>query len=90
MPKLKFILQKEEENKINILDITIRNDHDNLTFDIYRKPTTNDIIIQNDFGHPREHKTAAIRYYNRMTYKVNHENQQKENNELQEILINNK
>jgi len=36
-------------------------------FEIYRKPTTTDIIIPNDSCHPKEHKTAAVRYYyNRM------------------------
>ena len=34
MPKLKITLEKEEENKINFLDVTITKDHDNLTSDI--------------------------------------------------------
>jgi hypothetical protein len=42
-----------------------------------------DIIIPNDSCHPREHKTAAIRYYNRMnTYNLTPENKQKEKDTL--------
>ena len=33
-----------------------------LSFEVYRKPTTADIIIPNDPCHPNEHKSAAIRY----------------------------
>jgi len=67
-----FTLEKEQNNEINFLDITIIKNHDGLSFKIYRKPTTTDIIIPNDSCHPSEHKTAAIRYYcNRLkTYKL--------------------
>jgi hypothetical protein len=61
-PNMKFTLE-EEENKINYLDITITRKHDSLSFEIYRKPTTTDVIIPNDSCHPSEHKTAAIRYF---------------------------
>jgi hypothetical protein len=51
---MNFTLEKEE-NKINFLS----KEHDSLSFEIYRKPTTTDVIIPNDSCHPREHKTAA-------------------------------
>ena len=88
---MKFTLQKEENNKINFLDITITKGPDGLLFEIYKKPTTTDVIIPNDSCHPSEHKTAAIRYfYNRMkSYKLIPESQQKERNTLQQILVNN-
>jgi hypothetical protein len=54
-PNLKFTLETETHNKINYLDITI-NKQDKLTFGIYRKPTTTDIIIHNKSCHPNEHK----------------------------------
>jgi hypothetical protein len=44
-------------------NITIAEEHDSLSFEIYRKPTTTDIIIPNESCHPREHKAAAIRYF---------------------------
>jgi hypothetical protein len=62
-PTMKFTLEKEQSNRINFLDITITKSQDGLSFEIYRKPTTTNIIIPNDSCHPREHKTAAIRYY---------------------------
>ena len=90
-PNMKFTLEKEENNKINFLDITIAKGHDSLLFEIYRKPTTTDVIIPNDSCHPSEHKTAAIGYsYNRMkSYKLTPESQQKERNMIQQILVNN-
>jgi hypothetical protein len=91
IPNMKFTLEKEENNKINFLDITIPKNYDSISFEIYRKPTTT-VIIPNDSCHPREHKTAAIRYFcNRMrTYKLTPEAQQKGKNTLQHILVNNK
>jgi hypothetical protein len=72
IPNTKFTLKKEENNKINLLDITIAKGHDSLLFEIYRKPTTIDVTKPNASCHPGEHKTAAIRYfYNRMkSYKL--------------------
>jgi len=61
MPTIK-ITTEEKEKRINFLDITIMTDDNNLSFDIYRKPTTTDPIIPNDSCHPQEHKLAAIRY----------------------------
>ena len=64
---MKFIIEKDIENEIKFLDITIAKEQDKLTFDIYRKPTTTDSIISGDSCHPTEHKMAAVRYLtNRM------------------------
>ena len=91
IPNMKFTLEEEENNKINFLDTTIAKGHDSLLFEIYRRPTTTDVIIPNDSCYPGEHKTAAIRYfYNRMkSYKLTPESQQKEKNTIQQILVNN-
>jgi len=62
-PKLRFTLEEEQENHIHFLDITITKNPKGLSFGIYRKPTTTDIIIPRDSCHSNEHKTAAIRYY---------------------------
>ena len=71
-PKLKFTIEKEENQKISFLDLTINRKQSRFSIDIYRKPTTTDTIIVNDSCHPREHKMAAIHYlHNRMiTYDV--------------------
>ena len=92
VPSIKFTLEKEQNNRINFLDITVNKNHEDLSFEIYRKPTATNIIIPNDSCHPREHKTAAIRYYcNRMkTYKLTPESRQKERDNIRQILVNNK
>lgn len=38
---------------------------DNLSFDVYRKPTTRDTIIPNYSCHPHEHKIATMRFLNK-------------------------
>jgi hypothetical protein len=53
-------MEEETENIISFLDLTIRKEHDNFTFNVYGKPTTTDSIIPKDFCHPQEHKYAAI------------------------------
>ena len=64
---MKFTIEKEREDMINFLDITIEKEKDKLVFDIYRKPTATDSIIPFDSCHPTEHKMAAVRYLtNRM------------------------
>jgi hypothetical protein len=48
MPMMKFTIEKESENMINFLDITVRKEQDKLKFEIYRKHTTTDKIIPFD------------------------------------------
>jgi hypothetical protein len=62
MPTMKFTIEKESENMINSLDITVRKEQDKLKFEIYRKHTATDTIIPFDSCHPTEHKMAAVRY----------------------------
>jgi hypothetical protein len=67
MLTMNFTIEEEKGYKINPLDIIILKETDNLSFYIYRKPTTTDTIISVDSCHPQEHKLAAIRYLaNRM------------------------
>jgi len=61
VPTMKFTVENEIDNTINFLDITIQKGNENLSFDIYRKPTTTHTIIPGDSCHPLEHKHAAIR-----------------------------
>jgi len=60
---LTFTLEQEKENKLNFLDLSIIKATDKISFGIYRKPTTSDIIIPNDSCHPTEQKLAAMRYF---------------------------
>jgi hypothetical protein len=86
--KIKFTVEKETQNKINCLDVTITKEGNKLTFAIYRKPTTTDSIIHNDSCHPNEHKKSAINYLiNRMnTYPLTHTNKDQEQIIIKEIL----
>ena len=88
---MKFTLEKEENNKIIFLDITTAKRHGSLLFEIYRKPTTTDVIIPNVSSQTGEHKIAANRcFYNRMkSHKLTPEGQPKEGNTIQQILANN-
>jgi len=91
-PKLKFTLEEYQNYQTNFLDITITKNQKDLSFVIYRKSTTNDIIIPKDSCHPNEQKTAAIRYYRDrlLTYRLTPENRGKEKETVTQILVNNK
>jgi hypothetical protein len=83
-------VEKETQNRINYLDLTITKEDNKLTFVIYRKPTTTDSIIHNDSCHPNEHKKLAINYLiNHMnTYSLTHRNKNLEQTIIKEILKN--
>jgi hypothetical protein len=83
IPNTNFTLENE-------VDITIAKEHDSLSFETCRKPTTTDVTIPNDSCNPREHKTAAVRHFcKRMnTYKLIPESLQKKN-AVHQILVNN-
>ena len=59
---LKFTMEKEKNNTINFLDLTISKDFTNkqLRFNIYRKPTTTDIVIPNRSYTNTSHKHASF------------------------------
>jgi hypothetical protein len=60
-------MEKETQNRINYVDMTIIKEHNILTLNIYRTPTTTDSIIHSESYHPNEHKSSAINYLvNRM------------------------
>jgi hypothetical protein len=59
---IKFTIEKEQQNSINFLDLSIHRKKKQLEFGIYRKPTQTDTIIPNDSCHPHEHKVASINY----------------------------
>jgi hypothetical protein len=90
-PAIQFTIEKETNNNINFLDITINRHNDKLNFDIYRKPTCTDLIIPRDSNHPIEHKLSAIRFlHNRnSTYPTNPDSKQREHKIINQILHNN-
>jgi hypothetical protein len=87
--KIKFTLGKH--NKLNCPDLTVINKQNQLTFGIYRKPTTTDLIIHNKSCHQYEHKKSAIKYIiSRINiYPITHEEKDQEYKTIREILENN-
>jgi len=75
-----FMLEREQDNTLNFLDLTIKKTTNKMSLDIYRKPTTSESIIPKDSCHPLEHKLATIRYFaNRTnTYDLDHVKKQKQ------------
>jgi hypothetical protein len=74
-----------------LLDLTSMKNQNKLSFDIYRKPTSKDLLLLNIYCHPHEHKKSVINHlYNRMhTYKLTKENKNKEKEIIAQILKNN-
>jgi hypothetical protein len=54
-PSLDFMCEMEDNNSPNFLDITINH---NLAFNIFRKPSASDTIINYHSCHPPEQKTS--------------------------------
>jgi hypothetical protein len=82
---MSFTLEREINNQLNFLDITIKKVNNSFNFEIYRKPTNTDILIPIDSNHPTEHKISAIRYLldRNNAYPTNTVSKQKE----QQIII---
>jgi hypothetical protein len=59
---MQFTVEEEGNNQLHFLDVTIKKDNYRISFDIYRKPMTTDIIIPQASSHPMEQKLSAIRY----------------------------
>jgi hypothetical protein len=88
-PNIQYTIEKQTNNELNYVDITIENTNNTFTFNIYRKPTTTDLIIHNDSCHPTEHKHSAIRYMinNRMnTYPISTESKHNKTQLINTIL----
>jgi len=60
---LKLNPTHETRSSINFLDLKITRKQTNLEIDIYRKPATNDTIINFFSNHPIEHKMASFRFH---------------------------
>jgi hypothetical protein len=84
-------MEKEPNDRINFLDITIHRSEKELTYGIYRKATATDTIIHNQSCHPTQHKITAINYMiNRLnTYPVNENQKNAERDKIKHILLQN-
>jgi hypothetical protein len=90
-PTMHFTIEEERNNQLNFLYVTIKKDNNRISFDIYKKPTSTDIIIPQESCHPVEQKLSAIRYLqNRIeTYPTDTDCKLKEKSIIDHILHNN-
>lgn len=65
---IQFTLEKEMNNSINFLDLTITNKNQQHFFKIFRKPTQTNHTIHASSNHPFQHKISA---YNHMLERLN-------------------
>jgi len=91
IPTMQFTIEEESNNQLNFLDFTIKKGNNRISFDIYRKPTTTDIIIPQESCHPMEHKLSAIRYLQNRneTYPTDPDCKLRERSIINHILRNN-
>lgn len=89
--KIQFTMEKEENNKINFLDISIQREDGKLTFNIYRKPTFTDVMIPTDSHSAYTHKMSAFRsmVHRAFSIPMKKETRESELNIIREIAKNN-
>jgi hypothetical protein len=61
-PSLKLTMELENIKKLSFLNIMISTESKNLTFSIYTKPTTTDILIHKRLCHFNEHNLVSTYY----------------------------
>lgn len=84
---LQFKSTEEENNTISFLDLLINRNHNGLSINIYRKPTTTDTTIHFNSDHPIQHKLVAYRYLlNRLhQLQLSQDQKQQEMNTIHQI-----
>ena len=90
-PTISFTIQKENNNSINLLDITIYKTENILPFRVYRKPTATDHIIPHSSNHHPEHNGSALNYLSHrlISNPLQDTDKQREYETIKNILHNN-
>ena len=57
---IKFTIEKEENKRLNFLDLSIKKHQADLKFKIYRKSTNSDIVINESSNYPTAHKKQHL------------------------------
>lgn len=83
-PTIKFTYEKEEDNKLNFLDVTVIRNNGKLEFDIYRKPTNTGRYITSDSYHNFKHKISGFQSMIYRAFNVSM-NEERFNKEIQRI-----
>ena len=86
---IQFTLEVEENDSINFLDITMSKNKQKFEFNIYRKPTTTDIVIHADSHNPFSQKMASFHYFvhGLLTVPLNENNYNNEIHRLKHTAI---
>ena len=58
--KIKFTMELECNGCLNFLDLSVRKENNSLTYKVYRKPTTTDMVINAHSYHPETQKLAPF------------------------------
>ncbi|KAK5644291.1 hypothetical protein RI129_008136 [Pyrocoelia pectoralis] len=59
---LKFTIETEINNSLNYLDLTLTRNTHNIDYNIYRKPTSTDVIIPFNSSHAPQIKTSSFNF----------------------------
>ena len=87
-PRLKFPLESEENNKINLLGTTLSKQN-TLQACIFRKPTTTNSIIPNIACLPEERKESGMIFNKQNEYPINKSEKEKELEMIHNVIYNN-
>jgi hypothetical protein len=89
--KLKFKVERENNKKLNFLDVTLQRTNKNIEASIYRKPTATSTMIHKKSCHPLEQKMSGVNYLlNRIiAYPIPKQNKYMEINTCQHMLLEN-
>ncbi|XP_031346256.1 uncharacterized protein LOC116173113 [Photinus pyralis] len=92
LSKIKFTIEIEQNNKLNFLDLTLHKDNNHIHYNIYRKPTTTDIVIPHNSYHSPQIKRSAFNFlFNRLiSTPLNKIHYNEEYNTILQIALNNK
>jgi len=90
-PNISFTIEEERDKQLPFLDILVTRNNTDLCFEIYRKPTTTDNVIQYSSNSPYSHKFAAFNslLYRLFNIPLSQESFEKELNIIRHIAINN-
>jgi hypothetical protein len=64
---IKFTMEEESNGQLPFLDVLIDHQNGNLSFGVYRKPTSTQRYITSDSYHPQSHKNAV---FHSMTHRL--------------------
>lgn len=89
--RITFTMEREVEGQLPFLDLLLTRNNNSISFDIYRKPTSTDNVIQYSSNSPFSHKFSAFNslFYRLFKIPLSRDAFNKELTIIKEIAINN-